>query len=216
MQKKLLISAVVALVLIGGVVFVWQKKTSQEVFQIEPKEEVKIIENTETNDTDTSNWKTYQNDEFGFEVKYPDVWEVNIQSSTGSLLPIDGELSKNDILNNKNYSTGFSFGTRESKAGGYITGITVSSAKFDSVKNIIQKDFSWENQSQITLNGQSMYLLCWKTGCKQGDVAIDKRFIFEKDGIIWQIFGGVSKESFNSKENVKIVESFFNSFKIIE
>jgi hypothetical protein len=25
-------------------------------------------------DTDTSNWKTYRNDEYGFEIRYPDGW----------------------------------------------------------------------------------------------------------------------------------------------
>ena len=58
MQKKLLILAVIALVLVGGVVFVWQKKTGQEMSQGEPKEEVKIAENTSVNDIDTSNWRT--------------------------------------------------------------------------------------------------------------------------------------------------------------
>lgn len=175
-----------------------------------------MVENTDTNNVDTSDWKTYRNEEFGFEVRYPSIWEMDIQSSTGSFLPTDGQLSKRDILNNKNYSIGFSFGTRESKAGGYITGITVESSKFNSVNNIIQKDYSWEEQSQVILNGQPMYLLCLKAGCKHGETGIDKRFIFEKNDLIWQIFGSVSDRSTSSKEDVQIVESFFNSFKITE
>ncbi len=54
----------------------WQKKTDQEVSQSEPKEEVRIIENTDTNDVDISDWKTYHNDEYGFEIKYPSEWGI--------------------------------------------------------------------------------------------------------------------------------------------
>jgi hypothetical protein len=216
MQKKFIILALIVLIIVAGGVLVWSKKMNQEVSEKSLKEEVKIVENTDTNNVDTSDWKTYRNEEFGFEVRYPSIWEMDIQSSTGSFLPTDGQLPKRDILNNKNYSIGFSFGTRESKAGGYITGITVESSKFNSVNNIIQKDYSWEEQSQVILNGQPMYLLCWKTGCKHGETGIDKRLIFEKNDLIWQIFGSVSDRSTSSKEDVKIVESFFNFFKITE
>jgi hypothetical protein len=216
MQKKLLIFAVVALVLIGGVAFVWQKMISLNISLNQVEKGVGTIDTTDTSGIDTPDWKTYRSEEFGFEVEYPSIWEMDIQSSQGSLLPINGQLPKQDIVNNKKYSTGFSFGTRESKAGGYITGITVESAKFNSVKDIIQRDFSWEDQSQVILNGQPMYLLCWKTGCKHGETGIDKRLIFEKNDLIWQIFGSVSDRSTSSEEDVQIVESFLNSFKITE
>ncbi len=76
MQKKLLILAVVVLVLIGGAVFVWEKKTSQEMPQSELKEVVKIVENTDTNYVDISDWRTYHNEEYGFEIKYPSEWGI--------------------------------------------------------------------------------------------------------------------------------------------
>jgi len=34
------------------------------------------IEELNVEDIDTSNWKIYRNEEFGFEVKYPDGWEI--------------------------------------------------------------------------------------------------------------------------------------------
>jgi hypothetical protein len=38
------------------------------------------VEELKTTDIDTSNWKTYRNEEFGFEVKYPEGWEITPRS----------------------------------------------------------------------------------------------------------------------------------------
>jgi len=37
-------------------------------------------------DIDTSNWKTYRNEEFEFEVKYPEGWEVNVYQKNKKIL----------------------------------------------------------------------------------------------------------------------------------
>ena len=35
---------------------------------------------------DTATWKTYRNDAFGFEVKYPETWHVNTSTGTGPVM----------------------------------------------------------------------------------------------------------------------------------
>ncbi|MEZ4104099.1 MAG: hypothetical protein R3B60_02310 [Candidatus Paceibacterota bacterium] len=67
------------------------------------------------NNLDTSDWKTYQNEEFGFEVKYPSDWEVEVSKKDFLIRPItkidpndDGgvyisvsDLSLNDYVENR-------------------------------------------------------------------------------------------------------------------
>ncbi len=62
MSKKIIILVVVIIVLLAGVLgFMTFKKTNSR-FATEP---------TQNNLVDTSNWKTYSNTKYGFEVKYP-------------------------------------------------------------------------------------------------------------------------------------------------
>lgn len=56
-----------------------EQRISQEIVQKERKVEEKNdkeLEELELEEIDTSNWKTYRNEEYGFEVKYPEGWEI--------------------------------------------------------------------------------------------------------------------------------------------
>lgn len=208
--------AVILALVIGVCFWVWknEKNAARQEVQNQEQQQNEQKEN-EQDVIDMSDWKTYRNEEFGFEVGYPKDWEVDVQSHTGGLLPSRNILSKKDIFKNKGYSMEFSFGSRESKAGGYVTGIYIGSKANGSVDDIVKRDFAWENREQVFIQGWQAELLCWKSGCKRGETGIDKRFIFERNDLVWQIFGGVSVEK-GSKERVMEIEKFFSSVRFID
>ncbi len=72
-QKSLFLAvALTALLVIGGVFWLMQKHpgTVNQPVVTEPTVDVSIQAETE-DPIDTSDWKTYRNEEYGFEIKYP-------------------------------------------------------------------------------------------------------------------------------------------------
>ena len=51
-----------------------------------------------TNDSDTSDWKTYRNEEYGFEVRYPSEWKVEEEERGQYVLITFGPESPYDFL----------------------------------------------------------------------------------------------------------------------
>lgn len=76
MQNKLLVSALVVLVLLGGAVLVWEKQTGEILLQNQVKEVEKVMNEPQvfvTNvDPDVSHWQTKET-EF-FTIKFPKEW----------------------------------------------------------------------------------------------------------------------------------------------
>ena len=70
-QKKVVIGilAVLALVAIG--VFVWQRQQTKQAAVQNQVEQESFVKTDALTDIDTSYWKTYRNEEYGFELKYP-------------------------------------------------------------------------------------------------------------------------------------------------
>lgn len=63
------------------------------------------VQTEPANPIDTSNWKTYRNEEYGFELKYPKTW-INEEFASASIgLPVDCKITPKKC---KNFSVKFS------------------------------------------------------------------------------------------------------------
>jgi len=91
MKRKtiFLTAALIALLAIGGVFGVLQKRqvSMKQPVMIDPVVETPV-QNEPENVIDTSDWKTYRNDEYGFEFKYPKDWKVEKRSGVNFDLSI--------------------------------------------------------------------------------------------------------------------------------
>ena len=74
------LSMVVAALVLGWSVFVKSEVPVQVPVvsddEIVIDDDISIVENDDNSEIDISDWKTYQNEEFGFEIKHPENWEV--------------------------------------------------------------------------------------------------------------------------------------------
>ncbi len=79
MDKKVItiISILIFITLAGTAVFGFQKKRQKIQMQNEKEhfeQRAEEFQQTQVEQIDTSDWKTYRNKEYGFEVKYPEGW----------------------------------------------------------------------------------------------------------------------------------------------
>lgn len=80
-----LIVIIAVLALAAGGYFAWT------MYQAAPEQQIPVSQQTgQTNQTsmdETAGWKTYANDQFGFEVNYPPDWKI---TDTSKIVPING------------------------------------------------------------------------------------------------------------------------------
>src|SRR3990167_10330878 len=66
-----------------GYYYLWIADLESRIAEIEVKIPVKVVAD------ETANWKTYRNEEYGFEVKYAEDWIVNDESPNVEIASVD-------------------------------------------------------------------------------------------------------------------------------
>ena len=112
MSKKILILATIFILaaLVGGVLWVAKEKSERMTLEKQNKERTAQMQNKQdepkqldnfgqNSDIDTSNWKMYRNEEYGFEVRYPEDAEVETFYSNGIGSPLDCKKTPEKCLN---------------------------------------------------------------------------------------------------------------------
>jgi len=119
---------IIVLILIGGAYFVFSKKGENVIVQ-NAKNQNSQSSNSSIDQLSTDNWKTYRNDEFGFEIKYPFSWLYkDVSDANLSAYLVLG--AKKDFDNN--ILPVFSMGAREENGAMWIA----YGAEIDNDENI--------------------------------------------------------------------------------
>ena len=159
--KKTVIAVIIIIVIVVG---------AYQFFNMEKEDTKQSLESSKL--FIPNNWQVYQNEKFGFKIKYPPKW-------------INNEYDDNNIL----------FGTPESRSGGYIWGISIHEP--DELERVIsqmgrQFDDRKETREEVEVNEEIDALLVTVT-TNQYVGWISKTVYFEKYGQLFSIGNGAVK-----------------------
>lgn len=151
---------------------------------------------------DTSNWKTYRNEELGFEFKYPGEWEVEIVESANDFLRVNFESRdyKDDSKLNKNGQMSYAL-----KRG---VQVSLEASRFDE-NSIFDEGFEamkvWSKERALNGLGEADFELSENEGVVAGEKGFYKFIKLKEDNSVirtvdilhqnlWVNFSAVYKE----------------------
>ncbi len=223
-KKTIIILGIIILAIIAGSFWFLQKGNVQEKNNIK-KEEIKTVTNkakdinvaisdSEQNieklsfdEVDTSNWKTYQNEEFGFEVRYPNEWKYEFKQN-----------NYGDTLIIRPISCSDTYGYYEDDCDDLVI-VLITDYSNDKLKTI--SGWSWatsersgqvdkytDNVMQVKLNIDDNF----KAHLTNEFGKIHHRYFFEHDGLKYLF----TVRYFDQKHNPKIEKTILETFHFIK
>lgn len=166
MNKKLIIGIITGVILLIGGYFVFSKKLVLSV--VNRQQNFSVTATPTISSIDTSDWKTYRNDEYGFEFKYP------VNQFILSTKNTDGDYFRRSGVNDPFYRVSLRFAVSdEGPCDHYgISGVNENSAKklvlangtpFYRFKNTATELNTCFGPGCISI--ESLYLTLWKSQC---------------------------------------------------
>ncbi|MDP3990828.1 MAG: PsbP-related protein [Candidatus Nealsonbacteria bacterium] len=217
--SKIWISIILTILIVGGF-FAWQYFKA-------PKEEVK---------DETADWQTYRNEEYGFEMKYPQNWELEEESPPSptadiidvvkiwapvSLESLEGkkEILPKEILSF--FPTSITVTILKGwDLDNYISGAIEEESVFGPPKEIVKKerfDFigneAFEIEGKIFYSPESIYFLTGIKIEKSLDLHERERAIW-KENNIYLIKGSVSEDKWDNYND--LITTVFQTFRFSE
>ncbi len=194
--KLIITTLFLTAVILSGCLAKPQVNSNQPINQ-NINQNINIVPTTTTGEIDTSDWKTYRNEEYGFEIKYPDDW-VFQEFREGNKV---GEENKIKPI------TWVSFGNIKSKQEGYIWGIQFYHKPNELERDIAQIgnqfDDRREKRKNINFNNIDALFVIVTTAKYEG--WISESVYFSRNNVLFRIDNGAVEDN--------KFEQFYKSFK---
>lgn len=213
MKKQYLTIITVLIIALGAGVFVWQKQRNQ--VQEQPKQE-EVVKADVSTDIDTSDWKTYRNEEYGYSIDYPRSWFVEETEAANKDPYLRGGDEIGGDIYISNYSAPSKYSLGDVPADIFSVSLMVyrvdSSITYDEF--IKQRNYEFnpehgDSKTELMLNGNKVMQLRMKTTDHPVGLDVVITLVHDSDKMFVLNYSTNERPSGNMKDFAKkIIESF--------
>lgn len=174
-------------ILVGGVV-VWQYSRMPEI---------KVLRKTQLED-ETADWKTYRNEEYGFEIKYPDGWTLNLNPT----VIIFGHPAIGKVVFTFILSVFENANTEQLSSKQWVEKMVIN----------VPRGYTYKDEYEVTIADLPAYELNRVFAVDQNE----ERIYLSKDSYIFEFSFPVAEENpnlTNPVENNRIIHKMLSTFK---